>query len=265
MPLSLDLWNNTARFRGRQRPSAPSVLSARLLLLSVATLALILQFCDTPRLPLRIPPDSSPTPTISPRPLTWALPRRLPPRFPARQEYVPTVFENLCKLTPSPLDPTKTVELALWDTAGQEDFDRIRPLSYAGVDVVLIVFAVNYRTSLDNVVDKWAPEISHFTPSTPLLLIGTKIDLRASPTELGLLRAQGTSPITASEGDQVAKEIGARGYLECSALTGEGVQEVFREALRICLKGRAGRKRDAGASGSSSGGGERRKRNCVVL
>jgi small GTP-binding protein len=52
------------------------------------------------------------------------------------------------------LDPTKTVELALWDTAGQEDFDRIRPLSYAGVDVVLVVFAVNYRTSLDNVVDK---------------------------------------------------------------------------------------------------------------
>ncbi|KAJ9108872.1 hypothetical protein QFC21_000192 [Naganishia friedmannii] len=187
-------------------------------------------------------------------------------RFP--EEYVPTVFENLCKLTTSPLDPSKTVELALWDTAGQEDFDRIRPLSYAGVDVVLIVFAVNYRTSLDNVVDKWAPEISHFTPSTPLLLIGTKTDLRSSPTELGLLRAQGTSPITALEGDQVAKEIGARGYLECSALTGEGVQEVFREALRVCLKGRAGRKRDAGASGSSGGGGggaERRKSKCVVL
>jgi hypothetical protein len=146
MQLSLDLWNNTARFRGRQRPSAPSVLSGRLLLLSVAKLALIPQFCDTSLLPLRIPPDSSPTLTISPR--------RLPPRFPARQEYVPTVFENLCKLTPSPLDPTKTVELALWDTAGQEDFDRIRPLSYAGVDVVLVVFAVNYRTSLDNVVDK---------------------------------------------------------------------------------------------------------------
>lgn len=46
------------------------------------------------------------------------------------------------------------MELALWDTAGQEDFDRIRPLSYAGVDVVLVVFAVNYRTSLANVVDK---------------------------------------------------------------------------------------------------------------
>jgi hypothetical protein len=154
MQLSLDLWNNTARFRGRQRPSAPSVLSGRLLLLSVAKLALIPQFCDTSLLPLRIPPDSSPTLTISPRLLTWALPRRQTPRFPARQEYVPTVFENLCKLTPSPLDPTKTVELALWDTAGQEDFDRIRPLSYAGVDVVLVVFAVNYRTSLDNVVDK---------------------------------------------------------------------------------------------------------------
>ncbi|KAJ9107864.1 hypothetical protein QFC19_002770 [Naganishia cerealis] len=176
--------------------------------------------------------------------------------FPA--EYVPTVFENLCKLTPSPLEPGKTVELALWDTAGQEDFDRIRPLSYAGVDVVLVVFAVNYRTSLANVADKWAPEISHFTPTAPLLLIGTKTDLRTSATELGLMRAQGTSPVTFAEGQAMALEIGARAYRECSALTGEGVSEVFDHALRLCLKGRAGRKRDAGGVGE-------RKSKCVVL
>lgn len=49
---------------------------------------------------------------------------------------------------------SKVVELALWDTAGQEDFDRLRPLSYNDTDVVLIVFAVNHRPSLDNVKDK---------------------------------------------------------------------------------------------------------------
>ena len=70
------------------------------------------------------------------------------------KEYVPTVFENMCKVVPSPLDPAKYVDFSLWDTAGQEDFDRIRPLSYGEADVVLVVFAVNYRPSLGNVHDK---------------------------------------------------------------------------------------------------------------
>lgn len=70
------------------------------------------------------------------------------------QEYVPTVFENLITTIPSPLDASKLIELALWDTAGQEDFDRLRPLSYNETDVVLVVFACNHRPSLMNVQDK---------------------------------------------------------------------------------------------------------------
>jgi hypothetical protein len=70
------------------------------------------------------------------------------------QEYVPTVFENLITTLPSPLDPSKLIELALWDTAGQEDFDRLRPLSYNETDVILVVFACNHRPSLMNVQDK---------------------------------------------------------------------------------------------------------------
>lgn len=46
------------------------------------------------------------------------------------------------------------LSLALWDTAGQEDYDRIRPLSYAGSDVVLLAFSVDNQTSLDNIVEK---------------------------------------------------------------------------------------------------------------
>jgi hypothetical protein len=67
---------------------------------------------------------------------------------------VPTVFENLITTIPSPLDPSKYIELALWDTAGQEDFDRLRPLSYNDTDVILVVFACNHRPSLMNVQDK---------------------------------------------------------------------------------------------------------------
>lgn len=72
----------------------------------------------------------------------------------ASQEYVPTVFENMVTRIPSPTDPSKLIELALWDTAGQEDFDRLRPLSYNDTDVILVVFACNHRPSLMNVQDK---------------------------------------------------------------------------------------------------------------
>ena len=56
------------------------------------------------------------------------------------------------------------MELALWDTAGQEDYDRLRPLSYPDTDVILLCFAINSRDSLENVSDKWKPEVDHFCP-----------------------------------------------------------------------------------------------------
>lgn len=65
--------------------------------------------------------------------------------------YVPTVFENY--VTQVRFDG-KIIELALWDTAGQEEYDRLRPLSYPESDVILIVFSIDFPTSLANVQDK---------------------------------------------------------------------------------------------------------------
>ena len=67
------------------------------------------------------------------------------------QSYIPTVFENY--VTQVQFDG-KLVELALWDTAGQEEYDRLRPLSYPESDVILIVFSIDFPTSLANVQDK---------------------------------------------------------------------------------------------------------------
>jgi small GTP-binding protein len=67
------------------------------------------------------------------------------------QVYVPTVFENY--VADVEVDG-KHVELALWDTAGQEDYDRLRPLSYPDTHVILICFAVDSPDSLDNVQEK---------------------------------------------------------------------------------------------------------------
>ena len=53
------------------------------------------------------------------------------------------------------------VELALWDTAGQEDYDRLRPLSYPDTDVILMCFSIDNPDSLENIPEKWTPEVSH--------------------------------------------------------------------------------------------------------
>jgi len=77
-------------------------------------------------------------------------------RFP--EAYVPTVFENyVTQVTYE----TKLVELALWDTAGQEEYDRLRPLSYPESDVILIVYAIDFPPSMLNVQDKVRPTVSN--------------------------------------------------------------------------------------------------------
>eukprot|EP00729_Bicosta_minor_P014681 gene14681-21419_t len=65
----------------------------------------------------------------------------------------------------------KQIELALWDTAGQEDYDRLRPLSYPDTDVALISYGIDAPDSLENVMEKWQPEVSHFCPGVPIVLV----------------------------------------------------------------------------------------------
>lgn len=64
------------------------------------------------------------------------------------------------------------VSLGLWDTAGQEDYDRLRPLSYPQTDVFLICFSIASPSSFENVTSKWYPEIKHHCPDAPIILVG---------------------------------------------------------------------------------------------
>ncbi|TIB70111.1 hypothetical protein E3P77_00027 [Wallemia ichthyophaga] len=143
-------------------------------------------------------------------------------RFP--EEYVPTVFENYVSY---PTFDGKIVELALWDTAGQEEYDRLRPLSYPESDIILIVFSIDYPTSLENVKDKWFPEVSHFCSGVPRILVGTKIDLRQDPETRRMLSMQGLKPVSYEQGVAVSKEIGAAKYIECSAKKSQDKKSLF--------------------------------------
>lgn len=130
----------------------------------------------------------------------------------------------------------KPINLGLWDTAGQEDYDRLRPLSYPQTDVFLLCFAVPSPTSFDNIKNKWHPEIKHHAPGVPFILVGLKTDLRKDQDMIRNLQAKRQSMITQEEGQALADELKAYKYLECSALTQEGLKTVFDEAIRCVLE-----------------------------
>ncbi|XP_065909144.1 ras-like GTP-binding protein RHO [Dysidea avara] len=147
--------------------------------------------------------------------------------------YVPTVFENY--VADIEVDG-KCVELALWDTAGQEDYDRLRPLSYPDTDVILMCFAIDSPDSLENIPEKWTPEVRHFCPTVPIVLVGNKKDLRFDEATRKELTKSKQEPVKTEEGRAMADKIGAYDFLECSAKTNEGVREVFETATRAALQ-----------------------------
>lgn len=115
-------------------------------------------------------------------------------------DYIPTVFDNYaCNIV---VDGSP-INLCLWDTAGQEDYgrffvilpfrfshifsDRLRPLSYPATDVFMLCFSIVNRNSFQNISAKWIQEIKHHCPNTPVILIGTKLDLRDDLDTLSLL------------------------------------------------------------------------------
>ena len=209
---------------------------------------------------------------------------------------MPTVFENYISHTTH--QPTgKTVELALWDTAGQEEYDRLRPLSYPETDLLFVCFAIDCPNSLENVMDKvcrfsiehfhishalspdksnghaqWYPEVLHFCPTTPLILVGLKSDLRTKRSCIDLLKVQGLTPVTPEQGQAVARRMGAM-YVECSSKETDGVDEVFELAVNTAVgqeierKERESHQRMAPATsmGFGSKAKKNKKKDCVIL
>ena len=140
------------------------------------------------------------------------------------EDYVPTVFDNYA--ADCHVDDT-TVNLQLWDTAGQEDYVRFRPLAYPETDVFLLTFAIDMQVSLENILNFWWNDVHTAVPNAQIILVGTKKDLRDTEPD--------KKHVTPDEAQRVAQQIGAVKYVECSAKTQEGLKEVFDEAARAYL------------------------------
>ncbi|KAM7260960.1 hypothetical protein ACFE04_026435 [Oxalis oulophora] len=134
-------------------------------------------------------------------------------------DYVPTVFDNF---SANVMVDRQTVSLGLWDTAGQEDYNRLRPLSYRGSDVFILAFSLISRPSYENVSKKkWVPELRHYAPLVPIVLVGTKLDLRED--KQFHLNYPAACTVSTEQGQELKRQIGALTYVECSAKTQQDI------------------------------------------
>jgi small GTP-binding protein len=150
-------------------------------------------------------------------------------------QFLPTVMD-VCE-TVVELDEA-TVTVTVWDTAGADQYDQLRRLSFPDSDIFLVCFCVVSPTSFVNAREKWFAEatVHGASPNAKVVLVGTKIDLRDDPSTNDRLRKKNMAPISREEGVALAKELGMAAYAETSALTGDGVQALFRACCAILLQ-----------------------------
>eukprot|EP00271_Cylindrocystis_brebissonii_P014865 TRINITY_DN36487_c0_g1_i1.p1 TRINITY_DN36487_c0_g1~~TRINITY_DN36487_c0_g1_i1.p1 ORF type:complete len:200 (+),score=26.68 TRINITY_DN36487_c0_g1_i1:209-808(+) len=161
-------------------------------------------------------------------------------------DYVPTVFDNF---SANVVVDGNTVNLGLWDTAGQEDYNRLRPLSYRGADVFLLAFSLISKASYENITKKWIPELRHYAPTVPIVLVGTKLDLRDDKQYFA--EHPGAAPISSAQGEELRKTIGAASFIECSSKTQQNVKAVFDAAIKVVMAPpkKAKKKKKSGGGG----------------
>lgn len=148
-------------------------------------------------------------------------------------EYIPTVFDNY---SANVMVDDNAINLQLWDTAGQDDYKKLRPLSYPQTDVFIICFSLVSPTSMENVEYTWVPELKENCPDTPYILVGLKSDLRDDfPNHSDEFKSKGMDPIPTSKGQELKEKIKAKNYVECSAYKQINMREVFDTAIRAAL------------------------------
>jgi len=141
-------------------------------------------------------------------------------------EHVPTVFDNY---SANAIVDEEPITLGLWDTAGSSEYNELRPLSYPGTDAFIVCYSIIDPNSLKCVSTKWVPEIQEHCPGVPIILVGTKLDLRNKP------ETQPEGVVSLKDAEDMTKQIKAVTLIECSALTQERLPDVFQQTIRAVI------------------------------
>jgi len=154
------------------------------------------------------------------------------------REYIPTIFDNYS----SNIDyEGQHIRLDLYDTAGQEDYDRLRVICYANTDIFLVCYSVDSQISLSNVKTKWVPELRSHAEHTPIVLVGLKSDLRKDPKAQKQISDAGQEFVSMEEAEAMQATIEAEQVVECSALRMENINECFEVGIKVALSKRNGK------------------------
>lgn len=90
--------------------------------------------------------------------------------------------------------------ISMWDTSGDEEMDRLRPLSYAQADIFFLCFSIVQPESYESARAKWAREVEFHSPGTPIVLVGLMADLRSDASIKARLAERQLAPIQAEQG-----------------------------------------------------------------
>lgn len=118
----------------------------------------------------------------------------------------------------------KTIRIQIWDTAGQENFRSIIRAYYKNCCCAIVTYDITSRKSFES-IQNWMEEVKCEAPSTvQIILVGNKCDL------------EDQRAVTRDEGQELAQKEGII-FMETSAKTGDGIEEIFRKAAEdICDK-----------------------------
>uniref|UniRef100_A0A915PKV6 Uncharacterized protein n=1 Tax=Setaria digitata TaxID=48799 RepID=A0A915PKV6_9BILA len=158
------------------------------------------------------------------------------------EQYTPTAFDDYAI---EALVNGKTKVLTVCDTAGEDDYNTLRPLSYPDTDVFIVCYSVERPQSLKSLQEKWIPEIRRFCPDVPILIVGNKKDIRNEQERGRRVKSNDNSEdrknlVNFDDAIACAKEFSSHRVIECSAKTKEGIRQVFDAAIRIAIAHRAG-------------------------
>lgn len=164
--------------------------------------------------------------------------------------YVPTILTS-CMTDATVLG--EKIELVVVEAAGRVDYAKFRQCAYRKMDLVILCYSADNPKSLRAIKDNWVPELMTFAPNVPYILVGTKKDVREEqvlPRQSKIKAVSNPSIagttnvctedlrefVTTRQGLEAAELIGAKDFIECSAMYRDGTRDVFETAAKIALR-----------------------------